>query len=74
MQITDTGPGIPEEKRSLLFQRFQRLDAKDSQSVYGYGLGLYLSQRLLQAMHSDLAFDAPPQGGARFFFFLKVAR
>ena len=74
VQITDTGPGIPEEKRSLLFQRFQRLDAKDSQSVYGYGLGLYLSQRLLQAMHSDLAFDAPPQGGARFFFYLKVAR
>jgi len=74
VQVTDRGPGIPQAKRRLLFQRFQRLDASDSQSVYGYGLGLYLSRRLLQAMQSDLAFEAPAEGGARFYFLLKVAR
>jgi K+-sensing histidine kinase KdpD len=74
VQVTDSGPGIPEEKRSLLFQRFQRLDAKDSQSVYGHGLGLYFSQQMLRAMDSELAFEAPPEGGARFFFYLKVAQ
>ena len=74
VQITDAGAGIPEEKQPLLFKRFQRLDAKDSQSVYGYGLGLYLSQKMLQAMHSDLAFETPPEGGARFFFYLKATR
>jgi PAS domain S-box-containing protein len=74
LQVTDRGPGIPQAKRRLLFQRFQRLDASDSQSVYGYGLGLYLSRRLLQAMQSDLVFEAPTEGGARFYFLLKVAR
>jgi PAS domain S-box-containing protein len=74
VQVTDFGPGIPKEKQPLLFQRFQRLDAKDSQSVYGYGLGLYLSQRMLRAMGSDLAFEEPPEVGARFYFYLKVAR
>ena len=74
LQVTDTGPGIPQAKRRLLFQRFQRLDASDSQSVYGYGLGLYLSWRMLHAMQSDLAFEAPLEGGARFYFLLKVAR
>ena len=74
VQVTDRGPGIPQAKRRLLFQRFQRLDASDSQSVYGYGLGLYLSRRMLQAMQSDLAFEAPAEGGARFYFLLKVAR
>lgn len=73
VSVRDFGPGIPPEKRDLLFERFQRLDAKDSQSVYGYGLGLYLSKKLLQAMGSDLSFDAPPDGGARFSFDLKVA-
>jgi len=73
VQVTDRGPGIPLAKRRLLFQRFQRLDASDSQSVYGYGLGLYLSRRMLQAMKSDLAFEAPLEGGARFYFLLKVA-
>jgi PAS domain S-box-containing protein len=74
VQVTDQGPGIPEAKRRLLFQRFQRLDARDSQSVYGFGLGLYLSRRMLQAMRSDLAFEAPAQGGARFYFQLKLAK
>ena len=73
VQVTDSGPGIPREKQPLLFQRFQRLDARDSQSVYGYGLGLYLSQRMLRLMGSDLAFEEPPELGARFYFYLKVA-
>ena len=73
VQVKDKGPGIPEAKRSLLFRRFQRLDAKDSQSVYGYGFGLYLSRLMLRAMHSNLAFEAPAEGGACFYFDLKVA-
>ena len=72
--VRDFGPGIPDEKRNLLFERFQRLDAKDSQSVYGYGLGLYLSHRLLDEMGSTLTFETPDDGGARFSFFLKVAK
>jgi K+-sensing histidine kinase KdpD len=74
IQVSDSGPGIPKEKRSLLFQRFQRLDARDSQSVYGFGLGLYLSQRMLRAMGSALNFKEPACGGACFYFDLKVAR
>ena len=73
VRVTDHGPGIPKEKIPLLFKRFQRLDAKDSQSVYGYGLGLYFSQRMLQALGSELAYEEPPRGGARFYFLLKVA-
>jgi signal transduction histidine kinase len=73
IQVTDHGPGIPKEKRPLLFKRFQRLDARDSQVVYGYGLGLYFSQRMLQAMGSKLGFEEPLRGGARFYFLLKVA-
>lgn len=72
VQVTDRGPGIPAEKRHLLFQKFQRLNVSDSQSVYGYGLGLYLSRRLLQAMNSDLEFKAPSEGGACFYFCLKA--
>jgi len=73
IQVRDFGPGIPEDKKKLLFERFQRLDAKDSQSIYGYGLGLYLSRQLLEEMGSTLTFDAPADGGARFSFSLQVA-
>jgi len=74
VQVSDQGPGIAPEQRHLLFQRFQRLDARDSQSVYGYGLGLYLSRRLLESMNSNLEFEPAPAGGAQFFFHLKVAQ
>ena len=74
IEVVDRGPGIPPEKRHLLFERFQRLDARDSQSVYGYGLGLYLSRRLLNAMRSDLCYETPAQGGACFYFDLKVVK
>jgi PAS domain S-box-containing protein len=70
VEVRDFGPGIPIEKQALLFQRFQRLEAKDSQAVYGYGLGLYLSQQLLRAMNSELHFEQPGDGGARFYFYL----
>jgi signal transduction histidine kinase len=72
IRVRDFGPGIPADKRKLLFERFQRLDAKDSQSVYGYGLGLYLSRLLLEEMGSTLIFDAPEGGGAQFSFNLNV--
>jgi PAS domain S-box-containing protein len=72
VRVTDSGPGISPEKRRLLFRRFQRLDAGDSQSIYGYGLGLYLSKQLLQTLQSDLKYTKPPAGGARFYFDLKV--
>lgn len=70
IEVRDFGPGIPIEKQNLLFKRFQRLEAKDSQSVYGYGLGLYLSQHLLHAMNSELHYEPPIDGGARFYFYL----
>ncbi|MFZ5881549.1 MAG: ATP-binding protein [Chloroflexota bacterium] len=74
VEVQDQGPGIPEDKRHLLYRKFQRLEARDSQSVYGYGLGLYLSRRLLEAMQSDLSYESPAQGGACFYFTLKVAQ
>ncbi len=73
LEVRDLGPGVPPDQQHLLFQRFERLNASDSQAVYGHGLGLYLSRRLLGAMGSDLRFESPPDGGIRFLFSLDVA-
>jgi signal transduction histidine kinase len=74
LEVRDHGSGVPSSSRHLLFQRFERLNASDSQQVYGHGLGLYLSRRLLSAMGSELRFESAPCGGARFFFCLDVAK
>lgn len=74
VRVMDQGPGIPPEKLKLLFTRFQRLEAKDSQSIYGYGLGLYLSRQLMLAQKSNLLYETLADGGACFHFDLKVLK
>jgi signal transduction histidine kinase len=66
--VSDRGPGVSLELREVIFARFQRLNASDSQMVYGHGLGLYMVRRLLNAMHSDIAVEDAPGGGACFWF------
>lgn len=70
--VADQGPGIAPADRARVFQRFRRGDASDSQRVYGYGLGLYVAQRLVQAMGGRIWVEAAPHGGSRFVFTLPV--
>ncbi|MBI9049335.1 MAG: PAS domain-containing sensor histidine kinase [Anaerolineaceae bacterium] len=53
--IEDQGPGIAEDVLPLLFERFFRPNSQDSQSVYGYGLGLYIVKRLTEAMQGTIS-------------------
>jgi signal transduction histidine kinase len=76
VMVEDDGPGIPPEAIPLLFEKFQRLDTADSQTVYGHGLGLYMVRKLLQAMRGDIQAanrgDEGRLGGACFTFWLPV--
>lgn len=74
VEVRDFGPGIASNKKNLIFTRFQRLEPSDSQSVYGYGLGLYFSRRMLSEMGSTIQFGTPEEGGARFYFTLELAK
>jgi signal transduction histidine kinase len=48
--VSDEGPGVPAEKRDLIFEKFGRLNHK----VAGSGLGLYLARGLVQASGGEL--------------------
>lgn len=50
-QVKDTGIGIPEHQRSLLFQKFQQLDQSYRRQYEGTGLGLALAKQLAE-LHS----------------------
>ena len=51
--VTDTGPGIPSDKASLMFMPFERLGAEYS-ATEGTGLGLAVSKRLVEAMGGEI--------------------
>jgi PAS domain S-box-containing protein len=64
--VHDTGPGIPNEKLQRLFTPFERLGAEQS-NVEGTGLGLALSQRLMQAMGGSIGVESMVSKGSTFW-------
>jgi hypothetical protein len=45
--VTDTGPGISQENREIIFDRFQQVDVGLTTSVKGFGLGLNIAKELV---------------------------
>lgn len=66
--VQDQGPGIPEAEYNKIFQRFYR--AKQNEAVEGLGLGLYLTQLILQSEHGYLTVESRLNQGSQFHFFL----
>ncbi len=66
LQVTDTGPGIPEALQARLFTPFDRLGAEQS-GVEGTGLGLALSKRLVEAMGGSVGVESTLGEGSTFW-------
>ena len=65
--IEDDGAGVPDHLRSVIFERFSRLDEARSRDEGGAGLGLSLVQAIVTRHRGAIAVDASPSlGGARF--------
>jgi two-component system sensor histidine kinase MtrB len=70
--VDDDGPGIPEEERSRVFDRFARGSGSIRTRTEGAGLGLALVARHVQAMGGTVTVRESPSGGARFVVELPV--
>lgn len=65
ISVRDTGIGIPADRLSGLFVPFDRVGAENSDEE-GTGLGLALSQRLVQLMGGSIVVADEPEGGTTF--------
>jgi signal transduction histidine kinase/CheY-like chemotaxis protein len=66
--VDDSGPGIPKNERSRVFDSFIRLDRASDRAVVGTGLGLTIARELVLLMHGNIGVTESPFGGARFWF------
>ncbi len=72
VQIRDTGIGIPERDQSRLFQAFRQADASISRRHGGTGLGLVITQKLVNEMGGDISFHSLPNRGSTFWFHINL--
>jgi two-component system phosphate regulon sensor histidine kinase PhoR len=68
--VADNGPGIPEEARDRIFERFYRLDMARSREQGGTGLGLSIVKHIVQSHGGRVWVESPPGEGACFHFTL----
>ena len=68
VDVTDSGPGIPEEEQGAIFDRFYR--GARTRSAEGLGLGLYLARQILALQGGYIKVSSAPGKGSTFSLYL----
>ncbi|MCJ8170142.1 PAS domain-containing hybrid sensor histidine kinase/response regulator [Atopomonas sediminilitoris] len=66
LEVWDKGPGIPEDKRKVIFEEFKRLDSHQTRAEKGLGLGLAIADGLCRILDHRLEVNSWPGKGSVF--------
>lgn len=66
LSVSDKGPGIPDEYRDQVFEKFFRIPSGLKHDVKGYGLGLNFAKQVMAQHGGKIFYKNLPEGGCRF--------
>jgi PAS domain S-box-containing protein len=64
--VRDHGPGIPDDYKSRIFDKFAQVDATDARHKGGTGLGLSIVKQIMMRLGGEVGFEPAPGGGTIF--------
>ena len=70
--VTDRGPGIPDDFRDHVFEKFRQADTSDARDRGGVGLGLSISRAIIESLGGNIWFDTVPGDHTTFFVEMPV--
>jgi len=70
--VSDTGCGIPKEKLGAVFEKFEQVDNTSARRFDGAGLGLAISQRIVEAMGGEIRVESEVGVGSTFTCILNL--
>jgi signal transduction histidine kinase len=68
VSVSDTGIGMPDDSRELVFERFKQLDSSVTRRFGGTGLGLSIARGLVQMQGGEMGVDSTIGHGSTFWF------
>ncbi|MFG1478466.1 response regulator [Xanthobacter sp. V4C-4] len=74
VSVADTGIGIPENKKSTIFEAFEQVDSSTRRQFGGTGLGLAITQRLARLLGGEVTLESRLGSGSTFFLTLPVGK
>ena len=70
--VKDEGPGIAQPDIDKLFDRYYRVENKQTEKIPGFGIGLYLCAEIINHHHGKIWVESEPEKGSTFFFKLPL--
>ncbi|MEZ5070253.1 MAG: PAS domain S-box protein [Bacteroidales bacterium] len=74
IEVLDSGIGVPEEQKHLIFESFRQQSGQSSREYEGVGLGLAISRRLAEKMGGTIRLDSTVGEGSSFRLVLEEVR
>ncbi|MFW6154874.1 MAG: ATP-binding protein [Planctomycetota bacterium] len=71
--VTDTGIGVPPDKRETIFEAFSQVDGSSTRRHGGTGLGLAICRQLVEVMGGRIGLDDARPRGTTFWFVVPLA-